>query len=89
MADVFRRILYPALVMTIVATIWTMGHAKAVGEAAERSYWAPLHPSITGVEPIDSLHAKATAEGTSSGGASDAASFNQVLLEYDEVVGVR
>jgi hypothetical protein len=90
MADVLRRILYPVFVMTIVATIWTMGQAKAAGEAAERSYWAPLHPSITGVEPIDVLHAEATRDGTSYDvSSSGAASFNQVLLEDDEVVGVR
>jgi hypothetical protein len=40
MADLLRRILYPAFVATIIATVWAVGHAQAMAEQAyNRRYW--------------------------------------------------
>jgi len=46
MIDAFRRILYPAFVMTVIATVWTMGWAKATVERAERGYLPPENPEL-------------------------------------------
>ena len=47
MADLLRRILYPAFVLTIVATLWAMGTAQAAADQAyNRTYWPPLNPEL-------------------------------------------
>ena len=47
MADVLRRILYPAFVVTIVGTLWAMGTAQAAADQAyNRRYWPPLNPEL-------------------------------------------
>ena len=57
MADVLRRILYPAFVVTIVGTLWAMGTAQAAADQAyNRTYWPPLTPELFhfAAEPPDS-----------------------------------
>ena len=47
MTDLLRRILYPAFVLTIIATIWAMGDAQAKAQQAyDRTYWPPLNPEL-------------------------------------------
>ena len=47
MADLLRRILYPAFVVTIVATLWAMGTAQAAADQAyNQTYWPPLNPEL-------------------------------------------
>jgi hypothetical protein len=47
MADLLRRILYPAFVVTIVGTLWAMGTAQAAADQAyNRTYWPPLTPEL-------------------------------------------
>ena len=47
MADTIRRILYHTLVLTIIATVWAMGHAKVLAEQAwGRKSWPPLNPEL-------------------------------------------
>ena len=41
MADLFRRILYPAFVATIIATIWALGHAQAMADRAYNRWYGP------------------------------------------------
>ena len=62
MANAFRRILYPAFVLTIVATVWAMGHAQAMAEQAYgRKSWPALHPELFQFteQPVDEPHASA------------------------------
>jgi hypothetical protein len=63
MADLLRRILYPAFVVTIVATLWAMGTAQAAADQAyNRTYWPPLTPELFHftVEPPDSTSSDPT-----------------------------
>ena len=47
MVDVLRRLLYPAFVATIVATLWAMGHAQALAEQAyDRRSCPPDNPEL-------------------------------------------
>jgi hypothetical protein len=47
MADLFRRLLYPAFVATIFVTLWAMGHAQALADQAyNRRSWPPLNPEM-------------------------------------------
>ena len=47
MADTIRRILYHTLVLTIIMTVWAMGHAKVLAEQAwGRKSWPPLNPEL-------------------------------------------
>ena len=47
MMDALRRILYPAFVATIIATLWAMGHAQAMSsQAYNRRYLPPANPQL-------------------------------------------
>jgi len=47
MTDTFRRILYPTFVCTIIATVWTMGWAKATTDQVQgRRHWPAPHPHL-------------------------------------------
>ena len=62
MTDALRRILYPAFVLTIIATVWAMGHAQAMAEQAYgRRSWPALHPELFQFDeqPADEPHAQA------------------------------
>ena len=46
MMDALRRILYPAFVATIIATLWAMGDAQAKADQAyNRRYWPAVDPA--------------------------------------------
>jgi hypothetical protein len=63
--DAFRRFLWPTLVVTIVGTLWAMGHAQAMADQAyNRRYWPALNPDLQRVltHPVsDDEDADATA----------------------------
>jgi hypothetical protein len=65
MLDALRRILYPAFVLTIVATVWAMGHAQAMADQAygHRS-WPALNPELFHFvqEPADEPHAQVSTD---------------------------
>jgi hypothetical protein len=47
MADALRRLLYPAFVATIFATLWAMGYANALAEQAyNRRSIPPENPEL-------------------------------------------
>ena len=54
MMDLVRRILYPAFVATIIATLWAMGHAQAMAsQAYNRRYLPPVNPQMFQFEAVD------------------------------------
>lgn len=46
MIDALRRILYHCFVTTVIATVWTMGWARAATERAARGYLPPENPAL-------------------------------------------
>ena len=40
--DAFRRLLYPVVVATVVATVWVVSWSRSMKGDAERTYWPAL-----------------------------------------------
>ena len=40
--DVFRRMLYPAMVATVIATVWVVAWSHSMRNTSSRVYWPSL-----------------------------------------------
>jgi hypothetical protein len=73
--DFFHRMVFPALVATVVGSVWVAGWSSTLVSEANKGYWPalPVPRSATTTQPSQ----------------QDDTSFQQVLLKHDQVVGVR
>ena len=74
----FHRLVFPLVLITVVGSVWVAGWSQAIQAEAQRGTW----PALPVRHPVN-------CPSNTGNQSSEGRSLQQVLLEHDQVVGVR